>query len=53
MNNNNKRTTVNLELPKEYKEALEKEAKENEMSLSGLIRLIIKKHLLEKTNDSL
>lgn len=42
---NSDRTTINLELPKEYKEALQKEADDKEMSLSGLIRLIIKKHL--------
>ena len=38
-------TTVNLEINKEVKEELQKEAKEKEMSLSGLIRLILKEHL--------
>ena len=47
---NSNRTTINLELPKEYKEKLQKEAEEKEMSLSGLIRLIIKNHLLEKSD---
>ena len=39
------RTTVNLEIDKEVKEKLQKEADEKEMSLSGLIRLILKEHL--------
>ena len=39
------RTTVNLEIDKEVKEKLQKEANEKEMSLSGLIRLILKEHL--------
>ena len=38
-------TTVNLEIDREVKEKLQKEAKEKEMSLSGLIRLILKEHL--------
>lgn len=38
-------TTVNLEISKDVKEDLQKEAKEKEMSLSGLIRSILKKYL--------
>ena len=39
------KTTVNLEIDKDIKEALKKEANNREMSLSGLIRLILKKYL--------
>ena len=39
------RTTVNLEIDKDVKEALQREANKKEMSLSGLIRLILKKYL--------
>lgn len=44
------RIMISLELPKEYKDKLQEEAKEKEMSVSGLIRLIIKNHLLEKSD---
>lgn len=39
------KTTVNLEIDKEVKEKLQCEADDKEMSLSGLIRFILKEHL--------
>ena len=42
------KTTVNLEIDKEVKEKLQHEAEEKEMSLSGLIRLVLKEHLKGK-----
>lgn len=40
-------TKINLDLPIEMKNKLMEEAREKEMSLSGLIRLILKFHLKE------
>lgn len=44
----NKRVMIGLEIPQEIKDKLEEEAREKEMSLSGLIRLLIKEHLKTK-----
>lgn len=41
-------TKVNLELSIDVKKKLQKEAEDREMSLSGLIRLILKEHLKNK-----
>ena len=41
-------TTVNLKIDEETKKKLQKEADEKEMSLSGLIRLVLKEHLKGK-----
>lgn len=39
---------MNLEIEEEIKDKLQKEAKEKEMSLSGLVRLVLKSHIEEK-----
>ena len=39
---------MNLEIEEEIKDKLQKEAKEKEMSLSGLVRLVLKPHIEEK-----
>ena len=39
---------IGLEISKELKEKLEAESKENEMSLSCLVRLILKQHYSDK-----
>ena len=43
------RTTINLEIPEDIKSKLAELAKEKEMSLSGLVRFILKDYL--KNND--
>lgn len=45
---NKDRTFINLEISEELKTELQKEAEEKEMTLSGLVRLIIKEHLKNK-----
>lgn len=45
---NKDRTFINLEINEELKTELQKEAEEKEMTLSGLVRLIIKEHLKNK-----
>ena len=45
-----KRNIISLEIPDDMKEKLKKESKDREMSVSGLIRLIIKQYFKER-ND--